>query len=202
MLANILTPQTRLVVFDLDGTLYPKTGLAIRMLFAAPFDWRRMLAERKTRKLMRGQWCGNQDDFYQVYFQTMSMFCSQPPEQLRKWYFEKYMPLMVRLINKYHKPSQWVDDFLTECKNNGTKLVVLSDYGHTHEKLKALGFAVNMFDWVISAPELGGLKPATQLMTKITEYMGVMSNQCLVIGDRKDTDGQMAFNAGAAFYLV
>lgn len=200
--SNILSPQTRLVILDLDGTLYPKKGLALKMVCASPFDVRRMLAERKTRKLMRGTWYGDEEMFYHAYFKTMSQYCSQSPKQLRQWYFERYIPLMVEMIKRYHKPSQWVESFVSECKDNGTKVVVLSDYEHTHEKLSALGLDHIAFDWVVSAPELGGLKPASQLMTKLTEHMGVMCNQCLVIGDRIDTDGQLAHNAGAAFYQV
>ena len=80
--------------------------------------------------------------------------------------------------------------------------MVLSDYGHTHEKLEALGLDVELFDWVVSAPELGGLKPASQLMSKVAERMTVSPSECLVIGDREDTDGEMAKAVGAAFYLV
>ena len=68
-LNDILSKTTiGLVVFDLDGTLYEKKGLARRMFFSALKDWKLMLAERKTRKLLRGEWYENEDRFYEIYF--------------------------------------------------------------------------------------------------------------------------------------
>ena len=78
----------------------------------------------------------------------------------------------------------------------------MSDYGHVAEKLEALGIDKKLFDWVISAPELGGLKPAPQLLLQILEKVKVTPKQCLVIGDREDTDGQLAQSVGAMFQLV
>jgi FMN phosphatase YigB (HAD superfamily) len=39
-------------------------------------------------------------------------------------------------------------------------------------------------------------------MQTLTERMGVAAASCLVIGDREDTDGEMARKAGADFCLV
>ena len=172
------------------------------MLFSAPNEWRLMWAERKTRKQLRGKWLGDENKFYQTYFQTMATYCSLSTDQLRTWYFEKYMPLMVNVIRKYYKTAEWILPLILECKKRGIRLVILSDYGHTHEKLEALGIENDLFDWVVSAPELGGLKPAPQLISKVTESMGVTNSQCLIIGDRVDTDGLLAKSAGVAFCLV
>ena len=199
---HILTSEIRLVIFDLDGTLYAKSNMVWHMMFAAPSDWRMMWAERKTRKQLRGKWLENEIAFYQTYFQIMATYCSRTPEQAREWYRNKYMPLMVNVIRKYYKPLEWLLPFIAECKQRGIRLVILSDYGHTLEKLEALGIDKNLFDWVVSAPELGGLKPAPQLIDKVIEFMGVARGQCLIIGDRNDTDGQLANDAGAAFCLV
>ena len=92
--------------------------------------------------------------------------------------------------------------FIADCKKHGIRLVVLSDYGHTHEKLRALNLNDDLFDWVVSAPELGGLKPASQLIEKVLENMDVTPAECLIIGDRKDTDGALAQAIGADFKLV
>ena len=110
--------------------------------------------------------------------------------------------MMVRVLQRWHHAMPWVKPFVKECRERGIKMVVLSDYGHTHEKLAALGIDKHLFDWVVSAPELGGLKPAAQLMSKVVEEMKITPNQCLVIGDREDTDGQLAQLTGARFFLV
>lgn len=200
---NIDLPQDiKLVVFDLDGTLYQKRGLARRMFFNAAKDWKLMLAERKTRRTLRGKWLPDEDSFYNLYFQTMAGFCDLTASKLKTWYFNRYMPLMVDIIRKFHRPTEWLDDFINLCKQNSVQLVILSDYGHVAEKLEALGIDKKLFDWVISAPELGGLKPAPQLLLQILEKMKVTPKQCLVIGDREDTDGQLAQSVGALFQLV
>ena len=173
-----------------------------KMLCSAPREWKLMLAERKTRKQLRGQWMRNEAAFYQTYFQTMSTFCSKTPEELRQWYFKRYMPLMIQVIRTNYKAVEWISRFIEVCRTQNIKLVVLSDYGHVAEKLNALNLDTELFDWVISAPELGGLKPAPQIFKKVIEQMGINADHCLIIGDRNDTDGELAQIGGANFFLV
>ena len=199
---KILKPETKVVVFDLDGTLYNKNGMVRRMLFGALLEWRMMFVERRTRKKLRGVWMGDKDSFYDMYFREMSNGRLFSAEYARWWYNTRYMPLMVRVIKKYYQPVEWLEPFVSQCKTLGVRIVVLSDYGHTKEKIQALGLDDTMFDWVVSAPELGGLKPARQLLEKVAAKMGILPNQCLVIGDREDTDGELAKSVNAPFYLV
>ena len=199
---KILKPDTKVVVFDLDGTLYNKNGMVRRMLFGALLEWRMMFVERRTRKKLRGVWMGDKDSFYDMYFREMSNGRLFSAEYARWWYNTRYMPLMVRVIKKYYQPVEWLEPFVSQCKTLGVRIVVLSDYGHTKEKIQALGLDDTMFDWVVSAPELGGLKPARQLLEKVAAKMGILPNQCLVIGDREDTDGELAKSVNAPFYLV
>ena len=192
----------KLVVFDLDGTLYDKRGLSLRMVLHAPLDIRNMQAERATRASMKGIWQDNEKHFYDTYFQRMAarMHCSATIAE--QWYNQRYMPLMVKMIGKYQPLSEWVMPFIAECKEKGVKMVVLSDYEYAEEKLRVLGLNPELFDWVASAPLLGGLKPAPELMHIITERMSVAPQDCLVIGDRDDTDGEMARRTGAQFRKV
>ena len=195
-----LAENHRLVILDLDGTLYDKKGLSRRMVLHAPWDMLKMLAERKTRAEMKGIWQG--EGFAESYYQRMAqrMHCSEKKAQA--WYEKRYMPLMVRMIGKYQRVNDWVIPFVEECRSRGVKIVVLSDYTHAKEKLEALGLDTQVYEWVGSTSELGGLKPAAELMQTLTERMGVAAASCLVIGDREDTDGEMARKAGADFCLV
>ena len=199
-LYKILKPETKIVVFDLDGTLYSKRGMVRRMMCGALLDWRMMLIERRTRKQLMGIWTGDKESFYNLFFKTMADGHRFSDSYARWWYSTRYMTLMVKVIKKHCQLAPWVLPFIGHCKKLGVRLVVLSDYGHTIEKLQALGLEQSLFDWVVSAPELGGLKPAPQLMARVAEQMGVQPNQCLVIGDREDTDGELARAVGATYW--
>lgn len=202
LVSKLSTLNTKLIVFDLDGTLYNKRGLSLRMVLHAPLDIRKMQAERATRASMKGMWLRDEKHFHDTYFQRMAarMHCSATAAE--QWYNQRYMPLMVKMIGKYQPLNEWVLPFIHDCQHTGIKLVLLSDYGFAKEKLQALGLSPTLFDWVISAPELGGLKPAPELMRIITERMGVAPQDCLVIGDRDDTDGEMARRTDAQFRKV
>lgn len=202
LVSKLSTLNTKLIVFDLDGTLYNKRGLSLRMVLHAPLDIRKMQAERATRTSMKGMWLRDEKHFHDTYFQRMAarMHCSAAAAE--QWYNQRYMPLMVKMIGKYQPLNEWVLPFIHDCQHTGIKLVLLSDYGFAKEKLQALGLSPTLFDWVISAPELGGLKPAPELMRIITERMGVAPQECLVIGDRDDTDGEMARSTDAQFRKV
>lgn len=199
---KILKPDTKIVVLDLDGTLYSKHGMVKHMMASAILEWKMMLIERKTRKQLRGIWKGDKDSFYNMYFATMAQGHLFSQDYAKWWYETRYMPLMVKVIQKWHKPVEWLLPFVHQCKELGVRIVVLSDYGHAKEKIQALGLDESIFDWVISAPELGGLKPAAELMNRVAAKMGVQPHQCLVIGDRDDTDGELARSVNAPFVLV
>lgn len=199
---SALRPNTRLVILDLDGTLYNKHGIVRHMMMLGIGQWSLLLAERRTRKAFRGLYMGSEEVFYRAYFHSMAKRSILSEKKLSKWYHNVYMPMMVRVLQRWHHAMPWVEPFVKGCRERGIKVVVLSDYGHTHEKLAALGLDISWFDWVVSAPELGGLKPAHQLIYHVIEKMGVSSNECLVIGDREDTDGELAHVVNAGFYLV
>jgi FMN phosphatase YigB (HAD superfamily) len=199
---KILKPDTKIVVLDLDGTLYSKHGMVKHMMASAILEWKMMLIERKTRKQLRGIWKGDKDSFYHMYFATMAQGHLFSQDYAKWWYETRYMPLMVKVIQKWHKPVEWLLPFVHQCKELGVRIVVLSDYGHAKEKIQALGLDESIFDWVISAPELGGLKPAAELMNRVAAKMGVQPHQCLVIGDRDDTDGELARSVNAPFFIV
>lgn len=191
----------KLVIFDLDGTLYDKRGLSLRMVLHAPWDLMKMWAERQTRARMKGLWLGT-ENFAQTYNEQLAQRMGYSPLQAKEWYEQRYMPLMVKLIGKYQPLGKWVLPFVQDCQQKGIKMVVLSDYDFAKEKLQALGLEPSLFDWVVSAPELGGLKPAAELMHHVAERMGVAIEDCMVIGDREDTDGEMARRCGAQFRKV
>lgn len=186
-------------IFDLDGTLYDKSGLAWRLIASQLLCGRlRMLkCEREVRRELRGRHFASEDDFYDNFFARFAK-----PEFARRWYFEEYMPDMVAILRKHYRIAPWVESTMLELRSNGCKIAVFSDYGFVCEKLKAIGYNLDWADYLFDAPELGGLKPSKKSFEKICEEMNVKPSECLMIGDRDDTDGAGARSVGMAFVHV
>lgn len=194
--------NTKVIVFDLDGTLYNKHLLITRMPFHRPHEAFMMLAERRTRKALKGLWKGSEEALYHAFFTHLAKGHCYSAAYAQRWFNEKYVPLIIRLLKKHYPVQPWVIPFINDCRHRGLQLVLLTDYQGSNQKLEAIGLSPNIFDWVVSAPELGGLKPAPQLMHKVADHMHVTPQECMVIGDREDTDGDMARATGAAFFKV
>ncbi len=65
--------------------------------------------------------------------------------------------------------------------------------------------AENLFDIVVANGEPGGpsrLKPWPDGYLVAAERLGVAPEDCLVIGDRRDADGEAALAAGMTFFLA
>lgn len=199
---DVLTADIEAVVLDLDGTIYNKRRLPAHLI-ARNILWLSVLsAEQKTRKAMRGMYLGSKEVFYTEFFRRMAQGRSFTPAVARWWYFHKYMPSMVSTLKRYYRPQPWFGGFLMECRKRHLRVVVYSDYGFVDEKLLALGLHADMFDFVLSAPSLGGLKPAKECAEEIAKRLNIPPAHCLFVGDRDDTDGESARAIGAKFYQV
>lgn len=201
-LENMDLHGIRLVVFDLDGTLYDKRGLAWRLIFS---DWRNLLmlkAERTMRKRLRGVFLGDADAFYKALFCGMALMRHVTPERVEMWYRRHYMPAMVRLLQEHYVAAPFLRELLPALHERGIRVAVFSDYGEVERKLEALGLSAALFDAVFDAPSLGGLKPCREAFDALLFRMEVLPANALMVGDRWDTDGEGARLAGMKFLKV
>jgi HAD superfamily hydrolase (TIGR01509 family) len=63
----------------------------------------------------------------------------------------------------------------------------------------------HLFDCVVASgehPELRRLKPAPDAFLIAARTLGVQPDECLIIGDRQDADGEAARAANMAFELI
>ena len=203
-LSFILHPSSTIkaVVLDLDGTLYDKRGIVRRMVLGQLGSLSVLAAEQRSKKALRGHYFGTEEAFYARFFEAMSRGHLYNARVARWWYFHIYMPLMVLVLRLWHTPRAWVKPLIEECHRRGIYLAVYSDYGCVHEKLRALGLNTNDFCYLVSAPELGGLKPAKECAEKVLKTLGVAPEETLFVGDRDDTDGESARAVGAQFFLI
>lgn len=187
------------IIFDLDGTLYDKSGLARRLVLSQlrKGGLGMLKREREVRKELRGRHFESEDAFHDAFFAHFAR-----PELARRWYFETYMPDMIRILREHYQIAPWVKRKIAELRTYGQKVIVFSDYGCVREKLKAIGFELDWADYLFDAPSLGGLKPCKESFEKICSEIGLQPSECLMVGDREDTDGDGARSVGMAFHRV
>lgn len=188
------------VIFDLDGTLYDNSKLVPELLLCAPFSARMMLSERKMRRELRG--CTFGADCYAKMFERLGEIASCTPQRAEEWFFQRFMPAQARALKLFCHAKAWVKPTLEQLRAEGIKLCCFSDYAHVEEKLLALGIEPGSFDLLIDAPAAGGLKPSREAFLYVADRLGVAPGECLVCGDRPDTDGEGAAAAGMAFQLI
>ena len=192
----------RAVVFDLDGTLYDKRGLTGEIILGQLGSLSVLSSEQKARKALRGDYFGSKEAFYEQFFGTMAQGHLYTAKVARWWYFHIYLPLMVLSLRLWHKPRHWVHPLIAYCHRKGIRIAVYSDYERVHDKLRAIGLNPDDFCYIVSAPELGGLKPAQACAEKVLATLGVEGAEALFVGDRDDTDGGSARSVGARFAKV
>lgn len=190
------------VVLDLDGTLYDKTGLARRMVRRLWWCLPLLAAERLARKNMHYVQYASDEEFFGAFFRYMSRGHWWGVGVAATWYHTVYMPTMIRLIRRYHHPRPEVMALIEEAKAKGLTLAIYSDYGCVAEKLEALGIDPSQFELMISAPELGALKPSEPCARHVLELLQAKPETTLFVGDRDDKDGASARSVGAKFLLI
>jgi phosphoglycolate phosphatase/putative hydrolase of the HAD superfamily len=196
--------KLRLVVFDLDGTLYDQRCLRMKMIpelvshcFRRPADLGvlRQIAEfRRQREALAEE---GAQGIGQLQYDRPAERLGIPAAVLRQtvetWILER--PL--RHLRRCRFAS--VERYFDRLRRAGKTIAVMSDYPIA-AKLRALELEA---DYLAAAdhPEIERLKPDPAGLLRILEWSGVPPEQCLMIGDRDDRDGECARRAGVRFLL-
>ena len=200
--ANCISDDIRTVVFDLDGTLYDKQGLARRMVSHLWWCLPLLAAERFARRNAHYVQFASEEEFFGFFFTTMSRGHWWGPRIAERWYHTVYLPTMVRMIKRHHTARAEAMQLLEECHKRGLQTAIYSDYGSVLEKLEALHIDPKQFDLMVSAPELGALKPSEPCARRVLEMLQADPKTTLFVGDRAEKDGLSAKAVGAKFYLI
>jgi len=197
------------LIFDFDGTLFDNALIAFYLIAACPTDALRTWRERLVRKRFAGCDYASAEEYHQAFFAALGKACLCSPQKARDWYFNHYMPRMVRVLQKHYQPRPGVQKLLlhfggkTNSKNsNVPHIAVYSDYPFLKERLEALG-VIRGSNVLLYGPEsFGAQKPAARPFIHIAADFGVRPEEVLVVGDRNDTDGLGAFNAGMRYFSL
>jgi FMN phosphatase YigB (HAD superfamily) len=201
-----LRDDTGAVIFDLDGTLYDSKNIAFRLIMARPLDVFFMRTERRVRKVFAGRVYDSAESYYRAFFQELSEQARCTAAFARHWYFETYMPLMIRVLGRYYRPRPGAAELLAALRSGNNRwnrvipFAVYSDYPMTGERLKALGLDVH--GKVYGPEDFGAQKPAAVPFLRIARDLGSPPGDTLVAGDRDDTDGVGARAAGMEYLNV
>jgi putative hydrolase of the HAD superfamily len=200
--ASFHTDRLKVVVFDVDGTLYRQAPLRramllrlLRMTLGHPLKgwrtFRTLNAYRRAQEHLRGDSSG---DVAAAQIRVACERTSSDPasvvECVERWMEKEPLAILPRCMHA------GLVEFLNACKARGLRLAALSDYPAA-AKLHALGIA-DRFDVVLcaQAPEIGVFKPHPRGLLVALQQLGVSRHECLYVGDRADVDAAAAQAAG------
>jgi putative hydrolase of the HAD superfamily len=189
----------RLVVFDVDGTLYRQRQLRLRMArdllirTVVERDPKIMAVLAKYRRIRERLAHEQVVDFEPVLLAQTAAAAAVSPDRVRaivsEWIEQR--PLGYLAACRYPGLSQ----LFAGLRRSGKSIGILSDYP-AKAKLEALGLTANH---VVSAGDesIGLLKPHPRGLECLIAAAGAEPHQTVVIGDRVDRDGLVARRAGA-----
>lgn len=194
----------RLVVFDLDGTLYDQGCIRRRMLWelglhclSHPRDAARVrvIAEfRGARECLAEEGAENIGRLqYERPATRLGIRPEDVAEVVGEWIEER--PLKHLLRCRFAA----VDEVFDHLRASGRQIGVLSDYP-VRDKLRALHLTADLIA-ATPHPEIDRFKPHPAGLESLMSRAGVTPARCLMIGDREDRDGACARNAGVRYLI-
>jgi FMN phosphatase YigB (HAD superfamily) len=189
-------------IFDMDGTLYELPGRKLRMTLAMPGDIRMLKQIGKARKALRNKEFGDRERLRAALWEELGRRARVSTERAKNWYEDRFMTKFVDLLGRKARVRPGLIDVLSEMKERGARLAVLSDFGGVIERLEALRIPRYLFDDVVGAEDFGVLKPSPVPFLALAKKWGLVPTSLVVVGDRWDLDGASAEAAGMQFLGV
>lgn len=195
--------RIRLVVFDVDGTLYDQSKLrrAMAARLAADALLRRRLTPltvlrtfRRRREMLAEE--GVADFEARLFDEVASAHRLDAPAVralVSEWMEQRPLPLLARCA------YPGVAACFEAVRASGRKLGILSDYP-ARDKIAALGLEA---DYIVSAcdAEIMRLKPDPAGLVHLIGQAREQPSTTLMIGDRAERDGEIARRIGAKALL-
>lgn len=196
-----------LIIVDMDGTLYFQKPLRYKMsilmlkgLILGDIKLREIIALfifRRKREKLAGLEC-HEDILYSAVAMALPRIIKLSSEEVEKavckWIYE--IPLAE--IPQF-KDYELIDKLKKAIYKN-IMVYIYSDYP-AENKASALGLTgvtcISSTD-----EEVGMLKPCPKGIESILERTGIDKSKAIMIGDRDETDGQAARNAGIDYIIL
>lgn len=192
-------------IVDMDGTLYFKRAMQLRMLFSLagyyichPFKIKELLVLAKYRKLRDKDDLSENPEFERIIAEELSKRSGMPQERIRSvvrhWILQKPLQILAACSDrKLHA-------FLADRKAKSCKFYVYSDYPAV-DKCKAIGVQPDDVFWP-DGERICVLKPSTAGVQYIISQHNLDVSKTLFIGDRYEKDGVCAKNSGMDYLIL
>ena len=202
--ARALPFAARAWLVDLDGTLYRAAG--VKLCMAAE-----LVTSRHARRVVRVFRAEHERVRCSVVGPDGDPYRRQMEQAARRLRLSVEEVESVVLDWMFRRPAKWIRlfrrqallDAIERFRGAGGLTALVSDYPASL-KLAALG-SQHAFDVVVAAGETGGpgrLKPCPDGYLIAAEQLGMLAEDCLVIGDSVRHDGIAALRAGMQFRHV
>lgn len=189
----------KLVVFDVDGTLYDQQPLRLKMArdlllnALGSFSMRSVRVLSFYRKLREEYGEREVQDFDRLLVEATASHCGVPAATVaaivREWMEQRPLPYL---------PACRFDglpELFARLRARGKQIGILSDYP-AEQKMSAFGLSA---DFVVAAGDaaVGVLKPHPRGLQHVMALAGVGAGATLMVGDRAERDGDAARRSGA-----
>ncbi|QCE35064.1 HAD family hydrolase [Acetobacteraceae bacterium] len=195
--------KIKLVVFDVDGTLYNHRSIRKQMLVLLiknaiqTHSLKTLKCIYHYRKLREVAGDKQITPFNDWLLSKTSEKTSLPKEQVnaivQEW--------LIQRPQEYLKNALFenVASVFETLKEHQIKVGIFSDYP-VIEKLNSMGLSADYYSDA-SSPEIDALKPLPKGLTSLIQKAHVSPQETLMIGDREERDGLVAQNADTHFLL-
>ncbi len=190
------------VVFDFDGTLYDKHGFVKYVIGRNIIHWKLLISERRTRRSFHGRFFPSREAYYEAFFSTLAKNAFRSVKYAQRWYIKKYKPSLTHILEKHFSLREGFNEFFHYCNKSGIMVVLYSDYEIDERRMAAIGADSKAFDYLLAAPDFGGLKPSGQAFSLALKKIGRKPSEVLFVGDSIECDGGVARNTGCRYMDV
>ncbi|MEM6345838.1 MAG: HAD family hydrolase [Bacteroidota bacterium] len=201
----MLPSDLRMLIFDLDGTLYslsPLRSLVVRdlLLYYAlrPHRWRELQIIRTFRALREA--LGDQPHQniaqyqYEITAQATGTEITKVKKTIEAWMISR--PIKHLRAIQYEEASL----IFAALREADIKIAIFSDFP---AKAKVQGMGLEA-DYILDAtqPEIDQLKPHPAGLRHLLAISGLEAHQCLFVGDRDDRDGEAARRVNMPYWIL
>ena len=202
-MSEVAVPKIKGVIFDLDGTLYQmrwylRPLLTIK-IFPHILRLPRFLHERNK---FAGLDMGSRPALMIAIGKALAIAEKADPDKMIEWIENQFYPSFLNVMPFFRDSRPKIDSTLIRLRDANMRMAVLSDYSLVKERVEKLGLNTSYFDILESSENSGALKPSPLPFLAIASQWNLSSSEIVVVGDRDDTDGAAARNAGMQFIGV